>query len=63
MDHQSGLIVRKATHADVWSVWVVREGSPSEEIFEAASEQEAANWIQINGPTWLEDNRRKRETY
>ena len=28
------LIVRKAPHAPVWSVWAVLEGIPSEEIFE-----------------------------
>jgi hypothetical protein len=31
------LIVRKALHAPVWSVWAVLEGIPSEEIFEGSS--------------------------
>jgi hypothetical protein len=36
------------------------EGSPSEEIFEASSEEEASNWINTNGQAWLEERRRKR---
>jgi hypothetical protein len=35
------LIVRKAPHAAVWSVWAVLEGTPSGEIFEGSSEEEA----------------------
>ena len=43
------LIVRKASHAPVWSVWAVLEGTPSEEIFEGASEEDASNWIKTGG--------------
>jgi hypothetical protein len=31
---EPNLIVRKAPHASIWSVWAVLEGLPSEEIFE-----------------------------
>jgi hypothetical protein len=54
------LIVRKAPHAAVWSVWVVAEGIPSEEIFEGSSEQEASGWINTSGQAWLEERRQKR---
>jgi hypothetical protein len=54
------LTVRKAPHADVWSVWAVLEGGPSEEIFEGSSEDEALNWINAGGQAWLEERRRKR---
>ena len=54
------LIVRKAPHAAVWSVWAVLDGIPSEEIFEGFSEQEASSWINIGGQAWLEERRRKR---
>jgi len=54
------LIVRKAPHATVWSVWAVLDGVPSEEIFEASSEEEASIWINTGGQAWLEERRRKR---
>jgi len=54
------LIVRKAPHAAVWSVWAVLEGIPSEEIFEGSSEEEASSWINTGGQAWLEERRRKR---
>lgn len=54
------LKVRKAPHASVWSVWAILEGTPSEEIFEGSSEEEASNWINAGGQTWLEERRRKR---
>ena len=54
------LIVRKAPHAETWSVWAIREGSHSEEIFEGSSEEEALNWINIGGQIWLEEHRRER---
>jgi len=54
------LIVRKAPHAAVWSVWAVLEGVPSEEIFEAPSEEEASSWINTAGQAWLQERRRKR---
>jgi hypothetical protein len=54
------LIVRKASHAPIWSVWAVLEGTPSEEIFEGSSEQDASSWIITRGPSWLEERRRKR---
>ena len=54
------LYIRKALHAPIWSVWEVTEHSPSEEIFEASSEEEATNWINTSGQTWLEERRRKR---
>jgi hypothetical protein len=54
------LMVRKAAHAPVWSVWAVLEGTPSEEIFEASSEEEASSWITTGGQAWLEERKRKR---
>jgi hypothetical protein len=39
------LSVRKAPHAQVWSVWASLEGTDAEEIFEGSSEQEALDWI------------------
>jgi len=54
------LIVRKGPHAPIWSVWAVLEGSPSEEIFEGSSEEEASTWINTGGQLWLEERRRKR---
>ncbi len=54
------LSVRKAPHAQVWSVWASLEGTDSEEIFEGSSEQEALNWITTGGQTWLEERRRRR---
>jgi hypothetical protein len=36
------------------------EGTPSEEIFEGASEEEAMSWINTGGQSWLDDRRRKR---
>lgn len=56
------LVVRKAPHAPVWSVWAILEYSPSEEIFEGASEDEASNWITSNGQGWLDDRRIKRNS-
>lgn len=52
--------VRKAPHAPIWSVWAIIEDSPSEEVFEAGSEEEATNWINTSAQTWLEERRRKR---
>jgi len=54
------LIVRRAAHAPVWSVWATLEGTASDEIFEGASEEEALNWIGNGGQTWLQERRRKR---
>jgi hypothetical protein len=54
------LVVRKAPHGPVWSVLAVLEGTPSEEIFEGSSEEEASNWINTGGQTWLEERRKKR---
>ncbi len=54
------LIVRKAPHGPVWSVYAVLEGIPSEEIFEGSTEEEASNWINTGGQTWLEERRKKR---
>jgi hypothetical protein len=54
------LLVRKATHAQVWSVWASLEGTAAEEIFEGSSEQEALEWIATGGQTWLEERRRRR---
>jgi hypothetical protein len=54
------LNVRKAPHGSIWSVWATPEYSSSEEIFEASSEEEATNWINTSGQTWLEERRRKR---
>jgi hypothetical protein len=56
------LIVRRASHAPVWSVWARLEGTASEEIFEAASEQEASDWIETGGQAWLEERKRKRSS-
>jgi hypothetical protein len=56
------LVVRKASHAQIWSVWAVLEGSPSEEIFEGSSEEEASSWIKAGGQAWLDERRRKRNT-
>jgi len=57
------LVVRKATHAAVWSVWAALEGTPSEEIFEASSEAEASNWIDTGGRAWIVERRRKRNDW
>lgn len=54
------LVVRKAPHAQVWSVWATLEGADSDEIFEGSSEQEALNWIATGGQIWLEERRRRR---
>ena len=54
------LSVRKATHAQVWSVWATLEGTAAEEIVEGSSEQEALEWIATGGQTWLEERRRRR---
>jgi hypothetical protein len=54
------LIVRKASRAPIWSVWAVLEGTPSEEIFEGSSEEDASSWIKTGGQSWLEERRRKR---
>jgi hypothetical protein len=54
------LVVRKALHAPVWSVWAVLEGTPSEEIFEGSTEEEVSNWINTGGQKWLEERRQKR---
>ncbi len=54
------LTVRSAPHLSIWSVWAVLEGTPSEEIFEAASEAEAESWIKTGGQAWLEQRRQKR---
>ena len=56
------LIIRKAPHAAVWSVWAVLEGTFSEEIFEGSSKEEASNWINTSGQAWLDERRRKRST-
>jgi len=56
------LIIRKAPHGPVWSVWAMLEGTPSEEIFEASSEEEASNWINTGGQTWLEERKRIRSS-
>jgi hypothetical protein len=57
---QPKLIIRRVSHAPVWSVWATLEGTPSEEIFEGASEEEAMSWINTGGQSWLDDRRRKR---
>jgi hypothetical protein len=49
------LSVRKAPHAQVWSVWAALEGTNAEETFEGSSEQEALDWIATGGQTWLEE--------
>ena len=54
------LIVRRVSHAPVWSVWATLEGTHSEEIFEGSTEEEASNWINSAGQVWLEERRRKR---
>ena len=54
------LVVRKAPHAQVWSVWARPEGTDAEEIFEGSSEQEALDWIATGGQAWLEERRRRR---
>ena len=54
------LVVRKAPHAEVWSVWASLEDTHPEEIFEGSSEQEALDWIANAGQTWLEERRRRR---
>jgi len=54
------LLVRKAPHAQVWSVWASLEGTAAEEIFEGSSEQGALDWIATGGQTWLEERRRRR---
>jgi hypothetical protein len=54
------LTVRKAPLGPLWSVWAVLEGTHSEEIFEASSEEEASNWIKTGGQTWLEERRQRR---
>lgn len=54
------LSVRKAPHAQVWSVWASLEGTDAEEIFEGSSEQEALDWIATGGQAWLEERRRRR---
>jgi hypothetical protein len=56
------LIIRKAPHGPVWSVWATLEGTHSEEIFKAFSEDEASNWINTDGHTWLEERRQKRNS-
>jgi hypothetical protein len=56
------LTVRKAPHAQIWSVWAVLEGSLSEEIFEGSSEDEASKWINTGGQAWLDERRRKRNS-
>jgi hypothetical protein len=54
------LIVRKAPCAHVWSAWAMFEDTPSEEIFEGVSEEEASNWINTRGQAWIEERRQKR---
>jgi hypothetical protein len=54
------LIIRKALHAPVWSVWAVLEGTPSEEIFEGPSQDAAINWIENSGTPWIAARRQKR---
>jgi hypothetical protein len=56
------LIIRKAPHAAIWSVWATLEGSPSEEIFEASSEAEASNWINTDGRAWIDERRHRRNS-
>ena len=56
------LLVRKAPHAQVWSVWASLEGTAAEEIFEGSSEQEALDWIATGGQTWLDERRRRRNS-
>jgi hypothetical protein len=54
------LVIRKAPHVPVWSVWATLEGTHSEELFEGSTEEEASNWINSGGQAWLEERRRKR---
>jgi hypothetical protein len=54
------LMVRKAPHAQVWSVWATPEGADAEEIFEGSSEQEALDWMATGGQAWLDERWRKR---
>jgi len=54
------LIIRKAPHGPVWSVWATLEGTHSEELFEASSEEDASNWIKTGGQIWLEERRQRR---
>ena len=54
------LTVRKAPHAQIWSVWAMPDGTDAEEIFEGSSEQEARDWIATGGQAWLEERWRKR---
>jgi hypothetical protein len=54
------LTVRKAPHIAIWSVWAMLEGTPSEEIFEGSSEEEASSWIKTGGQDWLAERKRKR---
>ena len=54
------LIIRKAPHVPVWSVWATLEGTHSEELFEGSTEEEASNWINSAGQVWLEERKRKR---
>ena len=49
------LIIRPPLHAPVWSVWATLEGTPSEEIFEGASEEEASSWINTGGKFGLKN--------
>lgn len=57
---EPALVLRPAPNGRVWSAWAVLAGAPSEEIFEASCEQEAADWIATQGPVWLEQRRRRR---
>src|ERR1035441_2191025 len=55
-DHEEPkLVIRKAPHVSVWSVWAVLEGTHSEELFEGSTEEEASNWINSAGQAWLEE--------
>jgi hypothetical protein len=54
------LTIRKAPLGDLWSVWAILEGTHAEEIFEGSSEEEALNWVNTGGQTWLEERRQKR---
>jgi hypothetical protein len=44
----------------MWSVWATLEGTHSEELFEASSEEDASNWIKTGGQIWLEERRQRR---
>src|ERR1019366_8963611 len=60
-DHEEPkLVIRKAPHVPVWSVWATLEGTHSEELFEGSTEEEVSNWINSAGQAWLEERRRKR---